>query len=612
FYHDVEVWQPMRPNSPFVGARRFHNWIMLGRLKPGVTIEQAQSEVDVISAQLEAQYPDSNRGKALLLTELQEALAEGYRTSLYILMAAVALVLLIACGNVASLTLARGSARRTELSTRAALGASGLRLVRQLLTESLVLAVAAGILGTLLAVWLWPLLLQLLAVEQPGVQGVGFADTVLGFALVISLVTGLVFGVVPALRASRGDLVEDLKSGVRTTDAGGNRFRNGLVVAQVAVSIVLLIGAGLLIRSLATLMGVDTGFDTRNLLTAEVRLRGAEYADQERRIQFYTALRENVRAIPGVESVALINQLPIRDPGNNIRVWDEQNPPVDPGDVRSAYIRAVFPGYFETMGIPMLSGRGIEETDVNEAPAVLVVSRTVADSILPGKDPLGQRVVVDFGQPVPLEVVGVVEDIKMSSLLSTDFPAMYGSYYQIPYSTMRLAVRTVVPPQLVIGGLREAVWSLDRDLPVADVATMDDVLARSLSARRTQTVALGIFASVALLLAAVGLYGVLAYYVSRRHHEIGIRVALGAAKGDIVELVLKRGLVLVAVGIALGLVGAFGVTRTLSDVLYQVKPTDPMTFALVSLFFAFVAVIACLLPAWRALRVDPLIALQAE
>jgi putative ABC transport system permease protein len=612
FYHDVEVWRPMRPNSPYVGARRFHNWIMLGRLKPGVTIEQAQSEVDVISAQLEAQYPDSNREKALLLTELQEALAEGYRQSLYILMAAVALVLLIACGNVASLTLARGSARRTELSTRAALGASGVRLVRQLLTESLVMAVAAGILGTLLAIWLRSLLLQLLAVEQPAVERVGFASTVLLFALVISLVTGLVFGVVPALRASRGDLVGDLKSGARTTDAGGNRFRNGLVVAQVAVSIVLLIGAGLLIRSLATLMGVDVGFDTRNLLTAEVRLRGDEYADQERRIQFYKALRENVRAVPGVESVALINQLPIRDPGNNIYVWDEQNPPVDPGDIRSAWIRAVFPGYFETMGIPRLSGRGIEETDVDEAPAVLVVSRTFADSILPGKDPVGQRVVVDFGEPYTFEVVGVVEDIKMNSLLSTQFPAMYGSYYQIPFRTMRLAVRTAVPPGSVVGGLREAVWNLDRDLPVAEVATMDDVLARSLSARRTRTVALGMFAGVALLLAAVGLYGVLAYYVSRRHHEIGIRVALGAEKGDMVELVLKRGLVLVAVGIALGLVGAFGVTRTLNEVLYQVEPTDPMTFALVSLFFALVAVIACLLPAWRALRVDPLIALQAE
>lgn len=613
FYYDVDVWRPMRPDSDFIGARRFHNWLLLGRLNAGVTMEQAQSEVDVISAQLEAEYPDSNEGKALLLTSLPEAMVEGYRQGLLMLMAAVALVLLIACGNVAGLMLARGSARRSELSVRAALGASSARLIRQLLTESLVMALVGGVAGTLLASWLQPFFLQLLAVDPPAGSSTALRTSVLFFAVVVSVATGVLSGIVPAIRTSRSDLIDDLKSGVRSTDAGGTRFRSGLVVVQVALSIVLLVGAGLLVRSLAGVMAVDIGFDASDLLTAEIRLPSTDYADAERRIQFYTNLVESVNAIPGVEGAALINQLPIRNPGNNIYVHDEEYPPLDPSEIRSAFIRSVLPGYFETMDISTLSGRVIEATDVSGGPPVLVISQTMADSIFPGRDPIGRRAVIDFGEPVSFEVIGVVEDVKMTSLLAmTPFPTMYASYLQVPYLNMGIAVRTAVEPQSIAGSLRNTVWDLDPDIPVADVRTMEDVIAGTLVARRVRTVALALFSGVALLLAAVGLYGVLAFWVTRRRHEIGIRVALGANSADVVEMILKRGIMLVVIGLVLGLVGAFGATRLLEDMLFNVDPIDPATFALVSLFFTIVAIIACLLPAWRALRVDPVIALQAE
>jgi predicted permease len=434
----------------------------------------------------------------------------------------------------------------------------------------------------------------------------------LAFALFISLATGLLFGVVPAIRASRDDLWADLKAGVRTTDAGGTRFRSGLVVAQVAVSVVLLVGAGLLIRSFERVARIESGFDTRNLLTAEIRLPGTDYSDVERRVQFYTRLAENVRAIPGVADVTLGSQLPFRDPGNNIYIWAADNPPLDPADVLSAYTRTVYPGYFEAMGIPVLAGRGIDETDAAGAPPVMVISQAMADTLFPGQNPIGRQVVVDFGREVSIEVVGVVGNIKMNTLLTSRLMAFYISYMQQPLYTMRVAVRTAVKPETVTGALREAVWSLDRNIPVAEVATMDGLISRTLSTRRIRTVALIIFAGVAVLLATVGLYGVLAYYVTRRYHEIGIRVALGAARADIVEMVLMRGIALVGVGLAVGLLGAWGVTRLIGELLYQVEPTDPLTFVLVSVFFALVAVVACLFPAWRALRVDPLIALQAE
>jgi putative ABC transport system permease protein len=612
FFDEIDVWWPMRPDSDFVGARRFHNWMIAGKLKPGVTLAQAQSDVDVISARLEAEYPDSNRDKALLITPMQEALLEDYRASLLTLMGAVALVLLIACGNVAGLLLARGSVRRGELSVRAAMGASGVRLLRQQLTESFFIAGVAGIAGTILAGWIQTLFTQMLEIQMPGIEQAGLSGSVLLFAIAVSLLSGLLFGIVPALRGSRSDLVEDLKASGRTTDGGGTRFRGALVVAQVAITITLLVGAGLLIRSFATLRGLDPGFDPHGLLTAELRLTQSKYGEAEQRIQFYGEMVENLRANPGVEDVALISRLPIRDPGGNIYVWPTDNPPIDPADRRSAFDRNVFPGYFEAMRIPLLAGRTLNDNDVADAPPVVVISQFMADSIFPGVNPIGRQVTIDMGDGFDAEIVGIVGNVRTNALQSEWYPAFYTSYLQRPFYGMRIAVRTSVKPTSIAAPMRQTVWNLDRDIVLADIATMDDIITRSVGSQKTIAVALAGFAAVALLLATVGLYSVLAYYVSRRQNEIGIRVAMGAAASDIVELVLRRGVTLVAIGIVLGLAGAFGATRLIKELLYDTAPTDPITFVAVSLLFGLVAVGACLIPAWRALRVDPATALQAE
>ncbi len=612
FLHDVDLWAPMYRDGPMANARRWHNWLLVGRLRPSVTIEQAQAEMDVISAQLASEYPETNRDKALLLTELHEALAEDYRTSVLLLMAAVGLVLLIACGNVGSLLLARGSVRRMELSIRAALGAAGSRLMRQLLTESLVTAAGAGILGTVLAVWFQKLILQFIPIDIPGMEAQGLSGSLLGFALILSAATGLLFGILPALRAARTNVVADIKSSARTTDSGGSRFRSALVIAQVAVSVILLIGSGLLIRSFANLRRVDPGFDAENLLTAEIRLTQDRFAEQEQRINFYSELIEDVEAIPGVTAVAVINQLPVRNPGNNIYVYAADRPPLDPNDRNVAYTRTVFPGYFEAMGIPLLQGRGIERTDAEGSPRVLVINQNMAETLFPDEDPLGHQVVVDQGEEVAYEVIGVVGDVRVSGPRYNPRLAMYGSYYQRPLYTMRVAIRTATEPTSIARELRQIVWSQDRDIPIEELSTMSDLIARTVARDRVMALSLTLFAAVAMSLAAIGLYGVLAYYVSRRVHEIGVRVALGAGAGDIVRLVLRQGVLLVAVGIVLGLVGAFWVTRLIQQMLFTVEPTDPATFVGVSLLFAVVALIACLIPAWRALRVDPVLALAVE
>jgi predicted permease len=610
FRQDVEIWMPMREDDQFIAERGKTNWGVIGRLAPGVSIEEAQSEVDVIAARLAAQYPNSNRGIGLGLTNLREAWSENFRDSLFMLQVAVALVLLIACGNVAGLLLARGSTRRGELSMRAALGASGGRIARQLITESLLLAGAAGILGVLLAEWLRPLLLQLtLAEASTGVRS-SFSPAILVFVLVVSGVTGLAFGTLPALRASRSDPAQDLKSAVRTTDRGGAIFRSGLVVVQVAVSIVLLVGAGLLIRSLARLMNEDLGFDRERLLTAEVQLPRGEYRAVERRVQFYTNLLAALRAVPGVESAGLISQIPIRQPGNNEPVHDAQDPPLGLVEARTAYFRAVLPGYFEAMGIPLHAGRDIESTDDTGAPPVFVVNQAFADSILRGRQPIGRQVVLDY--ETNFEVVGVVGDVTVGGLGDRRFPAMYGSYAQLPYFNMGLVVRTSVAPQGVAAAVREAIWELDPDVPDPELMAMETILADTQLMRRVRTVALAIFAGVAVLLALVGLYGVLTQSVAERRREIGVRMALGAKPRDITEMVLKRGLGLVAIGIGIGLLGAFAATRLLERMLFGIEPTDPTTLVVVSLLFAAVAVVACLLPAWRAVRLDPIAVLQAE
>jgi predicted permease len=381
---DVDVWFPGVDGGPMTGIRRYHNWILVGRLKPESTLEEARAEFDVLSAQLEEAYPDSNRDKAMQLDGLHEALVEGYRQSLFLLMGAIVLVLLIACGNVASLLMARGTSRTTELAIRAAMGAGRTRLVSQLFTESVLLALSAGALGILMALWLQDLILGFTSMERLGLRDVGMSGSMLLFALVLSLGTALLFGVVPSLAAARANPGEDLKEGSRGSTSGGRtRLRSGTVVLQVALSVVLLIGSGLLLRSFARLRGVDPGFRVENLLAGEVSLSGSDYQDREARVQFFESLRERIEALPGVEAVGLADRLPIRNPGNNVALWSPERPPASNTEANFAFQRIVMPGYFQAMGIPILAGRDFRNTDETGSPPVIILSQTSADTIFP-------------------------------------------------------------------------------------------------------------------------------------------------------------------------------------------------------------------------------------
>ena len=614
FVVEVDAWAPMVEGEVFASARQFHNWLLVGRLREDVSVLDAQAEASVIMQRLAEAYPASNQDKGMVITSMQEAMVAGFRPTLLMLMGAIALVLLIACANVASLLLARASGRRSEMAMRSALGARGGRLVGQLLTESAVLGLGAGILGTLVAVSLQRTLVAATPLTRLGLEAAGLQPEVLIFAVGLAMATVLLFGLAPALAAARVDLAEDLKGGSRSTgSAARTRFRSGLVVVQVALSVVLLIGAGLLMRSFVQLRNADPGFHSEGLVTAELGLLRAKYSEPASRIQFYDELLERVRAVPGVESASLISQLPIRDPGNNIAVWDPANPPADASEWRLAYQRTVTSGYFETMGIPMRGGRDFMTTDTREAPQVLIINETMAETLFPGLDPLGRQVAIDQGEePGYYEVVGVVGDVQISELGSGFEMAMYSPYAQRPYFNMRLAVRATDSSIGIAGPVRAIVRELDPDVPLAGLATMDEILSRSVAFTRTVTAALGLFAGVAILLAALGLYGVLAFFVAQRSHEIGVRIALGASAPTVLKLVMSRGVALVGLGLIIGIVAAFGATRLLQEMLFQVNAVDPVTFIGVSLFFVLVALAACLIPAWRASRVDPVVAFRVE
>ena len=613
FLYQVDFWRPMWPDGPYAGARRWHNWLLVGRLKPGVTLREAQSQVDVISAQLAQEYPDTNLTKALRLDPLQSVLVEDHRPGLLLLMGAATFVLLIACGNVAGLLLARGSTRRTELAVRSALGASRGRLVVQLMTESTLIALLSGALGLLLAKGLLRLLPSITRLHALGITALEIDIPLALFTLGVSILTALIFGTVPALRSARFDVAQSLKSGSRSTSPwGGTNLRSVLVTAQVSLSLMLLVSSGLLIRSFANLRGTDPGFDSRNLLTAEVSLPYSEYAEAEREIGFFEGLLEELRAIPGVSAAGMVSQLPLRDPGNNIYVWAAENPPADRSEQQVAYTRVVFPGYFETMRLPVIAGRGIEPTDTADSNPVLVINRTMARTLFPEQNPLGKQVVVDMGKEVTFEVIGIVGDARLTWIGAEPRLAMYHSYYQFPRRTMRMAIRTEVEAASVVSAVRQAVWRRDRNIPVENLVSMETLIADSVASQRVVAATLSAFSTVALLLAALGLYSLLAYYVGRRTHEIGIRMALGAGESNVVGLILGRGLIMVGIGLAAGLAGSFGAAVLIRGMLYGVGTIDPITYTATSLVFGIVALAACLLPAWRAARVDPVIALRAE
>ncbi len=617
---EADMWDPMRrgeEDGP--ETRKWHNWLMIGRLKPGVTLDRAQGDADLIAERLRRQYPDTNRTKGFLLEPLQAGLLREQTPSIVILMVAVGLVLLIACANVAGLLLARGALRGPELAIRTALGASRGRIVGQLLTESLMLALLAGTAGIALAFWLQKLLPIATGLAGLGIAPRAIAWPVLLFAVVVSLMTGLLSGLAPALRASSIHLAAQLAHGVRSTQTkGGLRLRGVLVVAQVAVSLVLLVGAGLLVRSFARLASTNPGFDTQYLLTGDIQLPNSTYPP-ERRFQFFDALRRDFAAIPGITAVGFIDRLPIRQRYGNMPVWAAGTPPADFSEGPSANIRLVLPGYFDALRIPILAGRDVGDGDRHGRARVMVINERMAKRLFPGQSAVGQHVTAVLGRFTPgepqvtCEVVGVVGDVRTDTISEPARMTVYLPYDQFsPRSTMRFAVRTSLAPEAIASSIRKAVAARDADLPLGPLATMEQLIGESIVSQRVTAITLGLFAAVAMSLAALGLYGTLAYWVNQRMQEIGIRLALGAQRQDILHLVLGRGMRLAMLGAAIGFVASLALTRLMQQMIYGIGPYDALTFAVVIVVLTSIAAVACYLPARRAMRLDPTTTLRSE
>lgn len=611
FIDEVDVWLPLRPQD--LGPRRFNNWYILGRLKHPVRLAEAQSEVDVIAARLGKAYPDTNTNKALLLTPLQGAFTEQYHASFGLLCGGTVALLLIASLNAAGLLLARGAARHGELALRAAIGASPWRLMRLLLTEALILAGLAGVAGTVMAVWIQNGLLALMPIETLLLRDLGLSVPVLMFVLAATLLTGIGSGLLPAWRARCLDPAQDLKSGSTGPLRQGVRLRRALVAGQVTVSFILLVIAGLLIRSFTSLHQGNPGFNFRNLLTVEVSLPPGEYPDAKR-TAFFAALLENVRSLPGVASAGAISQLPVRDPYSNIGIYAADTPPTNPAEGADGYQRVVLPGYFGTMQIPLLAGRDLRPTDTSDSARVVIVSQQLAQALFPNRDALGQRVVIDQDSRTPWEIVGVVGDVKQSSL--REEPSSRGTFYrahgQQALPNMRLAIRTSGNPLTVVAPLQALLRKMDPGVPLSGPRTMATVLADSTISERARAVCVTTFSLLAALLAAAGIYGLVAFVVTRRQREVGIRMALGATCRDIAWAIMREALALALAGVCIGGLGALAATRLIRASLYGVGPGDPITFALAALVLVVVAALAAWLPARRAAKVDPMVALRCE
>jgi predicted permease len=611
FMFDADLWALVDKDGPFDSERDSHSHWVVGRLKPGVTMDQAQADVDAISSALAEQYPESNAGKGLLLAKLQSFMVRDVRVSLLLLMGTTVLVLLIACGNVAGLLLARGERRLSEMAMRSALGASRRRLLRQLLTESLILTVAAGLLGIAVAYLLQGVILQLLPVGELGMERPVIDSTALIFTLLVSVATGLVVGVVPALRGTASDPAQQLRSASRASeDVKSSRLRSGLVVLQVALSVALLIGSGLLIRSFAQLSTVDLGFDPKNLLTGQLQIQVSQYPTPEERNQFFTSLLEEIEALPGVVSATVINRLPIRSRWQDWSIWPAEQPSPSLRESFSAMARWVSPGYFETMGIPLVSGRDIAATDVPGSPNVIVLSEGVVRALFQGANPIGRMVnVADWRT---FEVVGVVRDARINLLRRAPDAAFYMSSAQMAQARAQIAVRTAGDPNALVGPIDDLLRRKDPNVLFAKVSTMASVLDDEVAGFRIVILSLLLFSGVALALTAIGLYGVLAYHVSQRLNEIGVRMAMGASNGDLLGMILRRGMLLAGFGLLLGVAGAYPGTLVLRQLLFETPPLDPATYVAAVGFLGLVAALACLLPAWRATRVDLVEVLRRE
>jgi predicted permease len=614
FPEETELWVPLAWDEKERQLREIHDYGVIARLKPEASLEKAQAEMSTISSRLEEQYPEANKGWGAVVIPLQEDLIGDIRPALLVLFSAVGFVLLIACANVANLMLARGANRQKEIAIRIALGATRGRIVRQLLSETVLLAVAGGLLGLLLAGWGSELLVRLSSGSLPNSGEIGMDRWAFGFTLLISLSAGIVAGIAPAFQLSASNTSETLKQGTGRTGGSSakQRTRKALVISEVALSLLLLIGAGLMIRSFWKLQQVNPGFDTRNILAMSLGLPTTKYPEAHQHVAFFDRVLEEVRAIPGVESAGATTTLPLSGGGSTQPLTIEGRATQLVAEQPTAKVRYISPDYFGAMGIPLRQGRFFSDQDRQDGVQVVIISEAMARQFWPGEDPIGKRLTPSFHlQQGPREVVGVVGDVKAG--LDADLaPVMYMSYRQAPRPYMTIVARTASDPQSFTQTISKAIYTVDQEQALWNVRTMQQVLTSSVSGRRFNMTLLITFAGLALVLAAVGVYGVMNYSVTLRRRELGIRLALGAQTGDVLRLVLGQGLLLTLTGVGAGLVAAYGLTRLMESLLYGVTATDLLTFVSVSGVLVAVGLLASYLPARRATKVDPMIALRSE
>ncbi|MCY1021024.1 ABC transporter permease [Pyxidicoccus sp. MSG2] len=609
--HDVPLFGP-DVEQDFSQERNLHFLRVVGRLKEGVALEAAARAVGLVAERRAREFPDTNAKAGVQAVPLREQLVGNVRDILWVLLGAVGLVLAIACANVANLFLARATARQRELAVRVALGASRGRVMRLLLLESLVLALAAGCVGLLGAVWGVDVLLGMSTSELPRITEVGLDGRVLAFTLFVSVLTGVLFGLVPALQSSAPDLHFALKDAGGRASPGGGRSRGALVVGEVALAVVLLIGAGLLLRSLWRLQAVEPGFQTDHALTWSLSLPPGDYPDERRQAAFFQDVVARVEALPGVKSAAAVVTLPFDGNDISLALFIEGRPAAEPGPQRTLGLQMVTPGYFRTLGIPLRQGRDFASTDTADTGPVVLVNAAAVRKFWPGQDPLGQRVRIGSPEDGWRTVVGVVDDVRHGGPTAEPRAELYVPIMQSTFPSMQFVARTEGEPLALAAAVRSAVAELDADLPVSQVRTLDAVVASATARPRFLSALVGVFAALALLLAGVGLYGVIAYMARQRTQEIGIRMALGARPEDVLRLVLGRGMRLAVLGVGLGLLAAWAATRVLGSMLHGVSATDPLTFGSLALLVLGVTMVATWLPARRATRVDPLVALRSE
>ncbi|HEY6400957.1 MAG TPA: ABC transporter permease, partial [Blastocatellia bacterium] len=609
----IEFYTPLALTPEQINRRRAA-LAVIARLKPQFSVEQAHAEMTRFAERLKQQYPDRYRDIGMRVVELRQHVTAKVGLALYVLQGAVGFVLLIACANVANLLLVRAGARQKEIAVRAAMGAGRGRVIRQLLTESLLLAMLSGALALLVSFWSVSLLRNALPDNLPRADEIGIDGQVFVFMFLVSLIAGVLFGLFPALQLSRLNLNDALKEGGRSLVGSSNhRIRNLLVVSEVALALALLIGAGLMFRSFVRLTGVDPGINTRNVLTMDIKMPRGKY-DQSQRTAFFQQLFERLRGLPGAQAAGAVYPLPLSGTDEGVGLEIEGLPPADPGHPRIAGPRFVGGDYFKALQIQVMSGRVFTDGDGRDTPPVVVINEALAREYWPNQNPIGKRVSFDSrdGRALWREIIGVVGDVRHLGLDRGLRPEIYIPFIQFGGPPSTLVVRANVAPRSLFAAIRNEVQAMDKDQPISNIHTLDELLEKSVAQRRFNLLSLGIFAGVALALAALGIYGVMSYLVAQRAHEIGVRMALGARPRDVLKMVIGQGLRLVLIGLGIGLALALALTRLLRNLLFEVSATDPLTFGLIAMLLLGAALLACYAPARRATKVDPLVALRHE